>query len=379
MSEPFRVAVAGPSRVGKTTLVTAILEDTRMLLGGTPVSVEAAETTETLIRDNQMQLRRALAKDVFDAASLGGSQDVTRYDLLLQADSNLGIEVPFTILDYPGRWLNPGNRTEKIKQDWVLCEDHVKHSIMLLLPIDAAVLMEATSESERAAVQDLLAIRDVEQVTEKWAKARNSQPNEPAVVVLAPLKCEKYFDDNGGDGRQAALLSEAVVTTYEPVLATIRRETPKRHVRVIYAPIDTYGCVELMEAEWVDTPEDPSALTFKGHYRWRRPRKLSVKAAGTVIQELCKCIVDGEKGRTAEHMSAQRDAYNRLVERREEDKGFFGALKFRLGGEARRNKLGLKLTAKEIGDSRRLLGQLEDALVKLAETPADPRVQEWRL
>jgi hypothetical protein len=375
-SEPFRVAVAGPSRVGKTTLVTAILEDTKTLLGGTPVSVVAAEKTASLVRENRMQLRRAIALDRFDAGSLSGSQALSQYDLLLQADSNLAIEVPFTILDYPGGWLDPANRdTEQVNRDWIRCEEHVKRSIMLLVPIDAAVLMEATTPAQKAAAEDLLGIVDVEQIAEFWAKGRQQNSREPAVVVLAPLKCEKYFDDNGGTGKEAGRLRQLVAKTYESVLETIRRETPRRSVRVIYAPIDTYGCVELMEAEWTSTP---AGLMFKGHYRWRsRPPVVKVKAAATIMQELCKCIVDGQKNRADEDAAHLTDEIARRVQRQQESKGFWGAMRFRLSGEARRNRMGIALSARELSDTRRLLGQLDDALEKLATMPPDARVQEW--
>ncbi|HEX3957478.1 MAG TPA: hypothetical protein VHZ03_12745 [Trebonia sp.] len=375
-SEPFRVAVAGPSRVGKTTLVTAILEDTKTLLGGTPVSVVAAEKTASLVRENRMQLRRAIALDRFDAGSLGGSQELSQYDLLLQADSNLAIEVPFTILDYPGGWLDPDNRdTEQVNRDWARCEEHVRHSIMLLVPIDAAVLMEATTPVQKAAAQDLLGIVDVEQIAEHWAKGRQQNSHEPAVVVLAPLKCEKYFHDNGGAGREAGQLSQAVAKTYNSVLDTIRRETPRRPVRVVYAPIDTYGCVELKEAEWISTS---AGLLFKGCYRWRsRPPVVRVKAAATIMQELCKCIVDGEKNRAREDESHITDEIARRVQRQQESKGFWEAMQFRVSGAARRNRMGIALSARELSDTRRLVGQLEDALEKLATMPADERVQQW--
>jgi GTPase SAR1 family protein len=381
MSEPFKVAVAGPSRVGKTTLVTAILEDTRDMLSTTPVSVVAAEKTAILVRKQRMELRRAIAAGVFDAAALGGTQVMSRYDLLLQADGDLGIEVPFTILDYPGRWLNPENRTDiDTQQQWAACEEHIKHSIMLLLPIDAAVLMEAESPRQRAAVPDLLGIEDVEGIAENWAKSRLRAPDEPAVVILAPLKCEKYFDDNPGPGvsKEAERLSQEVAKIYHTVLQRIRRVTQGRDLRIVYAPIDTYGCIQLMEADWTENKDEPGQLQFTGRYRFRgNPPQIKVKGAATVMQELCKCIMEGEKRRTQTGMAGKQSQYRALIARREEDKGFFGSLRFLLGGEARRNKEGLRLTGRQIHDAERQLGQLEDAMDKLATMERDSRVQDW--
>jgi GTPase SAR1 family protein len=372
MSEPFKVAVAGPSRVGKTTLVTAILADTEDMLAGTPVSVIPEEKTASKLRRQKLDLASAIAAGVFNAAALGGNQELSRYDVLLQADSDLGIEVPFSILDYPGGWLNPDNRPA----EWMLCEEHFKQSVMLLLPIDAAVLMEAASESQRRAVPHLLGIVDVEEIAGKWAKSRAGRPDEPAVVVLAPLKCEKYFDDNGGTGKESPRLEQEVIKAYQSVLDRIRKETRGRGLRVVYAPIDTYGCVQLMEAEWIE--ELPGKLEFMGRYRFRsRSPRIQVKAAGTVMQELCKCLVEGEVQRAKEGIAAQQKTYFSLVERRAESKGFRGSLAFYLSGEAWRNSKSRNLSQREIIEATRQQGQLEDALKKIAAAPQDSRVREW--
>ncbi len=372
MSEPFKVAVAGPARVGKTTLVTAILAETEDMLAGTPVSVVPEEKTASKLRRQKLDLASAIAAGVFNAAALGGNQELSRYDVMLQADSDLDIEVPFTILDYPGGWLNPDERPS----EWMQCEEHFKQSVMLLLPIDAAVLMEAASESQRRAVPHVLGIVDVEEIAGKWAKSRAGRRDEPAVVVLAPLKCEKYFDDNGGAGKEAPRLEQEVIKAYRSVLDRIRKETRDRGLRVVYAPIDTYGCVQLMEAQW--TEKTPGDLDFEGRYRFRsRNPEIRVKAAGTVMQELCKCIVEGEMQRAKEGIAEQQRMYFSLIERRAESKGFSGSLAYFLSGEAWRNRQGRTLSQREIIEATRQQGQLEDALRKLAAAPPDSRVREW--
>jgi hypothetical protein len=236
--------------------------------------------------------------------------------------------------------------------------------------------MEAASESQRRAVPNLLGIVDVEEIAGKWAKSRAIRGDEPAVVVLAPLKCEKYFDDNGGSGKEAPRLEQEVIKAYQTVIDRIRKETRGRGVRVVYAPIDTYGCVQLMEAEW--TEAEPGRLDFTGRYRFRsRNPRIAVKAAGTVMQELCKCIVEGEVQRAKEGIAAQHTTYFGLLERRAEKKGFGGSLAYFLGGEAWRNRRDRWLSQQEIVEATRQQGQLEDALKKIAAAPVDPRVREW--
>lgn len=382
MSEPFKAAVVGPSRVGKTTLLTAILADTADLLAGTPVSVGLDEATANRVRRQRAQLRRAIGAGEFDAAALGGTQSTSSYEIRLQADGDVGLEIPFHILDYPGGWLDPDARAQsaEAREGWPRCEAHMRDSIMLLMPIDAAVLMEASTPAQRGAALDLLGLVDVEAVARRWAKTRNQRPTEPAVLLLAPLKCEKYFADNGGSGHEAGRLRKEVLEKYREVLAIVAAECRDRLVRVVYAPIDTYGCVELMEAEWLDVggPGDPGRLDFRGHYRFRgRPPVISVRAAAAVMQELCRAILDSQIGRTTGDIDEQLAAYTRLLERKAETKGFWGALGYYLGGEAWDNRTGRQRTQQEIAEGQRQREQLREAVQKLVAAPADDRVEVW--
>ncbi|MBW0011218.1 MAG: 50S ribosome-binding GTPase, partial [Pseudonocardiales bacterium] len=245
MTPSFRVAVVGASRVGKTTLLTAILSDTHSLLAGTPVTVSMDEPTQSRVRRQEKDLRRAIEVGEFNAAALGGTQDINRYHVALQADGDESVQIPFDLLDYPGAWLDPDERSKYAHAvaEWPNYLDHVRQSIMLLVPIDAAVLMEAVTPRQKAAVGELLGLLDIEDVGRKWAMARQANPYEPAVVVLAPLKCEKYFGDNGGHGHDEARLRARVKEKYDRLLEIIAAETENRSgpVRVVYAPIDTYG------------------------------------------------------------------------------------------------------------------------------------------
>lgn len=379
MSEKFKAAVVGPSRVGKTTLLTAILSDTADMLAGTPVSVAPDEKTAGRVRQQQKRLRSAIEAGEFDAAALGGTQSMSIYEIKLQADGDAGLEIPFSILDYPGKWLDMDEREKsaQAQEQWPRCEEHIKDSIMLLLPIDAAVLMEASTPAQRAAVPDLLGLVDVEAVAERWAKTRNQRPAEPAVVVLAPLKCEKYFSDNGGAGHEAGRLRQVVAEKYREVLEKVAAECRDRLVRIVYAPIDTYGCVELMEAEWPEVA--PGRVDFRGHYRFRgRPPRISVRAAGTIMQELCRAILDSQIGRTTESIEQNLSTYTGLLERKAAPKGgFWKTLGYYLGDEVWENRAERQRTQREMAEGQRQREQLREAVEKLVAAPSDDRVEVW--
>lgn len=381
MSTPsFRVAVVGPSRVGKTTLVTAIFTDTEDLLAGRPVSVTMDEYTDGLVATQQKALRRAIEVGEFDAAALGGTQRVNRYRLALQAGGDAAVTIPFELLDYPGSWLDATYRRgiPEAVAEWPAYQEHVRESIMLLVPIDSAVLMEAVTPWQRAAAGDLLGLVDVERVGRDWAKHRAARPDEPAVLVLAPLKCEKYFDDNGGLRRDGARLRERVREKYEGLLRIVADETGERAepVRVVYAPIDTYGCVELMEATWSGAhAHEPD---FTARYRFRGdPPRITVRAAGTVMQELCRAVLAGQARVERDHHRAQQDVHDTRAARRDERKGFWGTIGYYLSGEADKVREDIGHTAKRLETIALRRTQLTEAAQRLASIDNDPRVEVW--
>lgn len=379
-AQTFKVAVVGPSRVGKTTLLTAILSDTNRMLAGTPVSVAMDEATEKRVSVQRKELRRAIEAQEFNPAALEGNQQIVHYYVSLRAAGDEALEIPFHILDYPGGWLDPARRADvpHAQQRWPECERHIENSVMLLVPIDSAVLMEAVTPAHRRAVPDLLGLEDTEAMVRKWARSRNREEHrqEPAVVVLAPMKCEKYFDDNGGTGRDAGRLRATIRQKYANVLEIVREEARDRPVRIVYAPIDTYGCVELMDTEWVD--DGSGQLLFRGHYRFRgNPPRISVKAAGSVMQQLCGCLIDGRDAAEAEKLAGYRAGVQALLDRHAQPKGFWGMLGYHLGGEAAENSRDRRYLGGQIDAATRRRIQLTEAVEELAKMPQDQRIEEW--
>jgi hypothetical protein len=74
----------------------------------------------------------------FNAAAPGGDQTVDRYRVALRAEGDESIEIPFEVARSGYRQQIP-----LAVEQWPDQLDHVRNSIMLLVPIDAAVLMEA--------------------------------------------------------------------------------------------------------------------------------------------------------------------------------------------------------------------------------------------
>lgn len=286
----FKIGVIGPSRVGKTSLVTALLEDTQRLLAGTPVSMEPVGSTKARVTQQKNELRASLIAGEFDPGRLAGTQEPFVFELELRAER---YALHLAALDYPGKWLAAGERTPQEEARWKAeCEPWLRESQSLLVPIDAAVAMESTLKRELVAAQELLQIAEAEEVTRRWAKARKELA-EPGLLLLAPLKCEAYFADNGGLRDRSDELHRRVLELYGYLVEAARQEAGEL-VTVEYHPIDTFGCVELKRAEW--TP-DPSGAIFTAEYMVRPPGRVSPKGADGLLVALCRHTVRGHAER----------------------------------------------------------------------------------
>ena len=97
-----------------------------------------------------------------------------------------------------------------------------------IVPIDAAVLMEATAASHLRAVPTILATRRSPTWCGCGSSGATSGPDEPALLLLCPVKCESYFADNGGRRDQSAALLQWVRQVYQQVIEAVPERGPRR-------------------------------------------------------------------------------------------------------------------------------------------------------
>lgn len=293
----FKVAIVGPRRVGKTSLITALLSESQKLLAGTPVSIASVGTTEARIAQHRNDLRGALLAGEFHPGALGGTQDPFTFTLAMTVQKT---GIVWAILDYPGGWLDARTRGSENDGEWERCRRWIADSSVLLLPVDASVLMEATLRREKITAQNLLQIGQTEELAREWAKGR-AVSRQPGLVILAPVKCESYFNDNGGLVDNKEELYRRVVQTYKPVIDAIRQEmSGMMGLSIQYHPVDTFGCVELQSAEWrpVDGAPESSPLTFSATYIVRPPGEPTPRGAGGILIAICRQIVEAQTGRS---------------------------------------------------------------------------------
>ena len=281
----YKIALLGPTRSGKTSLISSALAEAQEFLRGTPANFKALNGTLKRIQENRQELDGALSAGVFDPGALAGSQDQTTYDLSLSVGKS---SLPIQILDYPGGWLTDNTAEFDDIRKWIM------DSNILILPVDAVVTMECRGVEETVAARHRLNIAAIEDAAQEWARERVHR-SSPGVVLFVPVKCESYFSDHGGRRDQSKeLRNRVLMNTYKGVIDKVRGESQGYQLlSAFYMPVDTMGCVELVTADWESAPD--GKLECHAKYKVRGVGQRSVLGAGDILVAIAKMIAQSEE------------------------------------------------------------------------------------
>jgi len=169
----YKVALLGPTRSGKTSLISSALADAQEFLIGTPAKFRAIGSTLKRIQENRQELDGALAAGSFNPGALAGSQDMTTYELSLSVGKSA---LPIRILDYPGGWLTDNTPEFEEVRDWI------NECNILILPVDAVVAMEHRGTDQTVAARHRLNVAAIEDAVQDWARERVIQKS-PGIIL----------------------------------------------------------------------------------------------------------------------------------------------------------------------------------------------------
>ncbi|GAA2991843.1 hypothetical protein [Actinokineospora diospyrosa] len=370
----YRIGLAGPSRVGKSSLVVSLLRDSREQLGGLPLQLTAADlATERRVAKTTTELDNSLLRGEFNSDALAGNVEAFTFQLRLAAKrSSTGVRIE--LMDYPGKWFNPRTRPDDSVADWAACKDFIADASVLLVPVEAIGLMENNNAWQRAASKQLLAIEEVEKTAEWWATARGSYHDEPALLLLCPVKCESYLADNLNTTDRATELHDAVRAMYAGVVKTVRANAP--HAEIAYCAVDTIGCVNLVRAEWTEVGGQPH---ISAKYRIIGPGKsMSYKGIDDLLTLLLRHLVDAQH-RALEIIANQRErAANDAKSLAIRNEGLIGNFLLSISGRRRKRVYRSGVQREEADRTHQQVDELNQVIKELAERPlSTKRVNTW--
>lgn len=370
----FKIGIVGPTRVGKTSLIASILNDAQRLLEGKPVSMHPhGAKTERRVAQHHKELSGSIRAGEFHPGAVSGTEESFTYELSLDPGTTAG-GIRLDILDYPGGWIDSIRRPEEREAEWNACKQWMKESSVLIVPVESAVMMEASSASHRRAVPFILNTYDIEQVARAWAKDRSVHPERPALLIFCPVKCESYFADNGGLTDASLPLFHAFEDHYRDVLKAVKGEAP--HAKIIYAPVDTVGCVEIVKANWRGESQNSADVVFSADYRVRRPGHQAVKGADAVLVSLCRHLVDAKHRSENEKANESEVVAQRAKNEAEKDEGFLGNIWLWASRERRRRRDRAEVLSYQVDRQKQVVQDLGEIIDQLAELPFGPRVRE---
>lgn len=224
----LQITMLGARGVGKTSVVTAIFDDslTKDGFAGTKIKmISDSETTSKLTE------YRRLLNDVFfkrtDIAAIPASSGESKFYFNIGLVENPPC-IDLTITDYPGEWLNdnPGTVSQKIKDSQVI-----------IVAIDTPYLMEENGKYNEE--KNKIAL------TTKFIKD-NLDTFKNKLVMLVPLKCETYFGftPSGRRNDRTADMLSRVLLAYKDMLSMLKQNGD---TAVMVAPILTVGGVVFKE------------------------------------------------------------------------------------------------------------------------------------
>ena len=144
-------------------------------------------------------------------------------------------------------------------------------------------------------------------------------------------------------------------------------------VKVKYVPVDTIGCVEIIDAHWPVDSVTNEVTSCSASYRLLRPYRISRSGAEDLVRTICRHLVagrsllDGENGdiptaRTAqEHENAMPDG------------GFFRSIALWLYKEQSARRSAARARTEEPQQAARQIAALDNALTEIARSRSGPR------
>ena len=219
----MKVCMMGPRAVGKTTVITAIANESKNSIARSNLVLKALGDTDVLLDDRYKQLTA-----VFDRGGDEFSMEVANAGL--QATSvessfefGMGVvgkneSVQIEIVDFPGEYIQKEPKRTK---------EFISESQAILIAIDTPHLMENDGQFCEAKNR-------IGDITNFFSEVLPTITDEK-LVLLIPLKCEKYWREN----RMQEVL-ERVKQAYQ-VLIDMLHESGK--ICCLVNPILTLGGV----------------------------------------------------------------------------------------------------------------------------------------
>lgn len=217
----IKATMMGPRAVGKTSIMASIFSDTKESIAGTQLYFRPSEVSSHDLINKRLALmeifvQRTGLADLPQTGAIAASNTVTQFCFEM-GFAGRKKTVDIEIKDFPGEYL-----TSK-PQD---VSNYIAESHVVIIAIDTPYLMEEDGVYNNEK-------NDVERVTKFLTNHQNDIKDK--LILLVPLKCERYFHDSNMD-----LVNNKVVSAYNELIEFCKNS----NIACAITPIQTLGGVE---------------------------------------------------------------------------------------------------------------------------------------
>ncbi|MGL4501791.1 MAG: TRAFAC clade GTPase domain-containing protein [Planktothrix sp.] len=224
----LNVTMLGPSGVGKTSLLAAMYDQFDNV--SKDLQLLPDEETKLFLDQRLKQLQSLVGDNIRVRGGVESTNEPRPFKFEFgETGTNPSLEINFQ--DYPGEWLEQSGNMEKVKQ-------FILDSAAVLIPIDTPALMELEGKYHK----DFNKPTELNELFKKVYKNLDS----PRLVILAPVKCEKYM-------KNPPELFRKVGEGYQKMLNQFASEKLLPKVAVVITPVQTVGSVIFSRIEIENT------------------------------------------------------------------------------------------------------------------------------
>lgn len=268
----MKVCMMGARGVGKTSVLTSMYNNMNTAINDTNLHIVAETGTEEILRKKLKDLQGMFfqGNDVCDEVQTGIAGDSTvsifEFDFGLNTEKvNMGLE----IRDYPGEYVL--REPDTVRQ-------YIAESNAVLIAVDTPHMMECGGRYNEA--KNCVAV-----ITDFFKTALSAASSEK-LVMLVPLKCEKYYRDGNIDA-----VTGKVKETYKELIDFLRDKGNGNGMEgkfaCVVAPILTVG--EIVFAGFGS--EGGTVLEVSGRDGLHVPRQVKyqyAKPGARYVPEFCE-------------------------------------------------------------------------------------------
>ncbi|MGQ9866216.1 MAG: hypothetical protein ACUVSQ_08030 [Pseudanabaenaceae cyanobacterium] len=231
----LEIMMLGSTGVGKTSLLAAMYDRFASTIGAIDLQLTADPESSAILQDRLIELKTLVGE--FDA--LGGVQGTAgeptelrsfRFGLGRKGRSpSLGLQ----FWDYPGGY----HLVKASAEQREFVRQLVQKCVAVLVPIDAPALMEEKGKWHEK-------MNRPQQIS-NLLKETYQDLDSPRLVLLAPVRCEKYMKDKKLVGE----LLQYLRAGYGPLLDHLAAPPLRGKVVVVVTPVQTIGSVVFSRIE----------------------------------------------------------------------------------------------------------------------------------